>query len=125
VARVYSVSRFVPGTGEPRMAVKRFVDLDPAATREILRSLDRSEQLKVLAQLDLIEASRRLPAATEVVVSDFKGARVSVVRVAGVRLYFLECHGVASLRHVAHGRESSKAEQKTLGRLRLIMGRDS
>lgn len=100
------------------MAVKQFVDIDPAATREILRSLDREEQLKVLAQLDLIETSRKLPAAAEVVVSDFKGARVSVVRVDGVRLYFLECCGAASLRHVARG-----AERHQTPALRLVLGR--
>jgi hypothetical protein len=107
------------------MAVKQFVDIDPAATREILHSLNREEKLKVVAQLDLIEKARKLPAATEVVVPDFKGSRVSVVRVANVRLYFLECCGAASLRHVAHGRESSKSEQTAIGRLRLAMGRDS
>jgi hypothetical protein len=103
----------------------RFLDVDPAATEEILRLLDSDEKLKVLAQLEVIEQAATLPAGAEVVVRDFIGARLSVVGISHVRLYFLERPRAAWLYHVVRGSEATRADQAAIARFRLIVGRDS
>ncbi len=85
------------------MPNKHFLHVDLGAVAEILRGLDRGEQLEVLALLDRIEVARRLPAGAEVVVRDFKGARLSVVPISELRLYFVERQGSVSLNHVVRG----------------------
>jgi hypothetical protein len=82
------------------MPSKHFLHVDLGAVAEILRCLDRGEQLQVLELLDRIEVARRLPASAEVVVRDFKGARLSVVPISELRLYFVERQGSASLNHL-------------------------
>lgn len=99
-----------------------FLGFGPGVMQDIEESLHPAEQYSVVAQLDLIESTRSLPADAVRLGPPFRGTQLRVVHVGKLRLYFIQRRHHVQLMQVARGLKSTGADRSALARFRLATG---